>query len=72
MLSLRSLDIYYKVRIVSGTISEMVKTVSNVSMHMMLRTANTQSISGETLETIWMSQQWDVTLNGLMNVSIMV
>lgn len=49
----------------------MEKIVSNVSMCTMQKIANTQSMSGEAREIIWMSQQSDETLNGRMNVSIL-
>lgn len=67
----RNLGIFSRVKIVLGTMSEMVKIVSNVSMCMMQKTANMQNISGEAREIIWMSQRSGETLNGHMNVSIL-
>lgn len=59
-------------KIVSGIISEMVKTVLNASMPMMPKTVNMQSMCGETQGTIWTFQPLDGVLNGLMSASILV
>lgn len=63
----RNMDISYRPKIVSETISGMAKTVSNVSMFMMQKTVNMLNIYGETREIIWMSPPLAVTLIGRMN-----
>lgn len=63
----RNMDISYRAKIVSETISEMVKTVLNVSMFMMQKIVNMLNIYGETREIIWMFPLLAVTLIGLMN-----
>ena len=63
----RNMDISYRAKIVPETISEMVKTVLNVSMFMMRKIVNMLNIYGETREIIWMFPLLDVTLIGRMN-----
>lgn len=61
-------DILYRVKAVSETISEMVKTVLSVFTFMMPKTVNMQNMCGEIQGTIWMSQPLDEILSGLTNV----